>query len=216
MPPPEREPEGGGQGQQARRMSTSGESLYILLGVPKGAPVDDVKKAYRKLALKLHPDKNPDDPTAAEKFKEVNRAYSILSDTTKRNIYDQYGSLGLYIAEQFGEENVNAYFVLSSPWFKCLFLTCGLITGCYFCCCCCCCCNFCCGKCRPKHPDEEYDYANLDDDLAADGSPSHTAERVILEQPQSATAGPYDNAQPNEATNLRASAPGGQSYGYNQ
>lgn len=51
-------------------------------------------------------------------FKEVNRAYSILSDTTKRNIYDQYGSLGLYIAEQFGEENVNAYFVLSSPWFK--------------------------------------------------------------------------------------------------
>lgn len=48
-------------------------------------------------------------------FKEVNRANSILSDITKRNIYDNYGSLGLYIAEQFGEENVNAYFVVTSP-----------------------------------------------------------------------------------------------------
>lgn len=48
-------------------------------------------------------------------FKEVNRANSILSDETKRNIYDNYGSLGLYIAEQFGEENVNAYFVVTSP-----------------------------------------------------------------------------------------------------
>lgn len=48
-------------------------------------------------------------------FKEVNRAHSILSDLTKRNIYDNYGSLGLYIAEQFGEENVNAYFVVTSP-----------------------------------------------------------------------------------------------------
>lgn len=51
-------------------------------------------------------------------FKEVNRANSILSDETKRNIYDNYGSLGLYIAEQFGEENVNAYFVVTSPTCK--------------------------------------------------------------------------------------------------
>lgn len=50
-----------------------------------------------------------------DQFKEVNRAHSILSDLTKRNIYDNYGSLGLYIAEQFGEENVNAYFVVTSP-----------------------------------------------------------------------------------------------------
>lgn len=50
-----------------------------------------------------------------QQFKEVNRAHSILSDLTKRNIYDNYGSLGLYIAEQFGEENVNAYFVVTSP-----------------------------------------------------------------------------------------------------
>lgn len=56
-------------------------------------------------------------------FKEVNRANSILSDLTKRNIYDNYGSLGLYIAEQFGEENVNAYFVVTSPACKVCHLT---------------------------------------------------------------------------------------------
>lgn len=48
----------------------------------------------------------------------MNRAHSILNDETKRNIYDNYGSLGLYIAEQFGEENVNAYFVVTSTWCK--------------------------------------------------------------------------------------------------
>lgn len=72
----------------------------------------------RKLALKFHPDKNPDNPDAAEKFKEINNAHAILSDGTKKNIYDKYGSLGLFVAEQFGEENVNTYFVLSSWWAK--------------------------------------------------------------------------------------------------
>lgn len=73
---------------------------------------------FRKLALKFHPDKNPDNPEAADKFKEINNAHAILNDPTKRNIYDKYGSLGLYVAEQFGEENVNTYFVLSSWWAK--------------------------------------------------------------------------------------------------
>lgn len=72
----------------------------------------------RKLALKFHPDKNPENPEAADKFKEINNAHAILNDPTKRNIYDKYGSLGLYVAEQFGEENVNTYFVLSSWWAK--------------------------------------------------------------------------------------------------
>lgn len=98
--------------------STSGDTLYQILGLPKTATADDVKKTYRKLALKYHPDKNPNNPEAAEKFKEVNRAHAILSDLTKRNIYDNYGSLGLYIAEQFGEENVNAYFLVTSGWCK--------------------------------------------------------------------------------------------------
>jgi len=112
----------------------------------------------KQLALKYHPDKNPNNPEAAEKFKDINRANTILSDITKRNIYDNYGSLGLYIAEQFGEENVNTYFVLTSGWCKALVAFCGVITCCYCCCCFCCCFNFCCGKCRPKHPEEDYSF----------------------------------------------------------
>jgi len=53
-------------------------------------------------------------------FQEVNHANSVLGDTVKRNIYDRYGSIGIYVAEQFGEENVNTYFVLTSPWCKVL------------------------------------------------------------------------------------------------
>ncbi|XP_050725680.1 dnaJ homolog subfamily C member 5-like isoform X7 [Eriocheir sinensis] len=146
--------------------STTGDSLYQTLGVPKDATTDQIKKTYRKLALKYHPDKNPDNPEAAEKFKEVNHAHGILSDTTKRNIYDNYGSLGLYIAEQFGEENVNTYFLVNSGWCKALFLFCGIVTGCYFCCCCCCCFNFCCGKCKPRPPDETGDYHNLNEEVS--------------------------------------------------
>ncbi|XP_075067477.1 dnaJ homolog subfamily C member 5B [Mixophyes fleayi] len=141
--------------QRQRSLSTSGEALYQTLGLEKGATPDEIKKSYRKLALKHHPDKNPQNPQAAETFKEINNAHSILSDLSKRNIYDKYGSLGLYVAEQFGEENVNAYFMLSSWWAKGLFAICGLLTGCYFCCCLCCCCNCCFGKCKPKSAAEE-------------------------------------------------------------
>ncbi|XP_042877745.1 dnaJ homolog subfamily C member 5-like isoform X1 [Penaeus japonicus] len=147
-----------------RKLSTTGDSLYETLGLQKQATTDEIKKTYRKLALKYHPDKNPNNPEAAEKFKEINHAHGILSDATKRNIYDNYGSLGLYIAEQFGEENVNTYFLVNSGWCKALFLFCGLITGCYLCCCFCCCFNFCCGKCKPRPPDETGDYHNLNPD----------------------------------------------------
>ncbi|CAG2176277.1 unnamed protein product, partial [Oppiella nova] len=71
-----------------RRLSATGDSLYIILGVPKTATGDDIKKSYRRLALRFHPDKNPDNLESAEKFKDINRAHSILSDVTKRNIYD--------------------------------------------------------------------------------------------------------------------------------
>ncbi|KAK1898106.1 DnaJ like subfamily C member 5 [Dissostichus eleginoides] len=110
--------------QRQRSLSTAGETLYLVLGVEKVATPDDIKRSYRKLALKFHPDKNPENPEAADKFKEINNAHAILNDPTKRNIYDKYGSLGLYVAEQFGEENVNTYFVLSSWWAKALFVFC--------------------------------------------------------------------------------------------
>ncbi|XP_031640557.1 dnaJ homolog subfamily C member 5 homolog isoform X2 [Contarinia nasturtii] len=151
---------------EKRKLSTSGDTLYEILGLSKTATPDEIKKTYRKLALKYHPDKNPDNPDAADKFKEVNRANSILSDLTKRNIYDNYGSLGLYIAEQFGEENVNAYFVVTSPACKACVIICGVITGCYCCCCCCCCCNFCFGKYKPAaHDHDSKDYQHLHEDF---------------------------------------------------
>lgn len=64
---------------------------YEILGLQKGASQADIKKAYRKLAMKYHPDTNPDDETAKEKFQEVSEANEVLSDEEKRRLYDQYG-----------------------------------------------------------------------------------------------------------------------------
>jgi len=73
-----------------------GKDYYKILGLVRGATSDDddIKKAYRKMALKYHPDKNKL-PGAEERFKEVAEAYEVLSDKRKREIYDQYGEEGL-------------------------------------------------------------------------------------------------------------------------
>ena len=67
------------------------KDFYTILGVDKSADEKEIKKAYRRLAMKYHPDKNPDDPTAEEKFKEATMAYEVLSDAQKRSAYDRMG-----------------------------------------------------------------------------------------------------------------------------
>ena len=75
---------------------------YEVLGVSKSASSDEIKKAYRKQALKYHPDKNPDSKEAEEKFKEAAEAYEVLSDPQKRSRYDQFGHAGLKGGAGFG------------------------------------------------------------------------------------------------------------------
>ena len=73
----------------------SKRDFYEILGVSKNADADEIKKAYRKLAIKYHPDKNPGDKQAEEKFKEAAEAYEVLSDANKRQRYDQFGHAGV-------------------------------------------------------------------------------------------------------------------------
>jgi len=68
------------------------KDYYKILGVERNASEDDIRKAYRKLAMKYHPDRNPNDKQAEERFKEINEAYQVLSDATKRAHYDRLGS----------------------------------------------------------------------------------------------------------------------------
>ena len=75
---------------------------YEVLGLQKGASDDEIKKAFRKMAMKYHPDRNPDDKEAEEKFKEVNEAYAVLSDPDKKNKYDRFGHAGVDPNAGFG------------------------------------------------------------------------------------------------------------------
>src|SRR3954466_14365849 len=72
------------------------KDYYNVIGVPSSATQDDIKKAYRKLASKHHPDKNQNDPKAAERFKEISEAYQVLGDAEKRKQYDQMRQLGAF------------------------------------------------------------------------------------------------------------------------
>src|SRR5580765_4472977 len=71
--------------------TTEKRDYYEVLGVERSAADEEVKRAYRKLAVKFHPDKNPDDPHAEEKFKELGEAYDVLMDSDKRVAYDRFG-----------------------------------------------------------------------------------------------------------------------------
>jgi curved DNA-binding protein len=80
---------------------------YQELGVSRGATSDEIKKAFRKLATKHHPDRNPGDKKAEERFKAINRAHEVLSDGKKRSLYDEFGEMGL--REGFDVDNARAY-----------------------------------------------------------------------------------------------------------
>ncbi len=83
------------------------EDLYAVLGVSKSSDADQIKKAYRKLAKDLHPDKNPGNKQAETRFKAVNHAYEVLSDEKRRRLYDEFGEEGL--REGFDAERARAY-----------------------------------------------------------------------------------------------------------
>lgn len=76
-------------------MAAEKRDYYEVLGVDKSASEDEIKRAYKKMARKYHPDLNPDNKEAEEKFKEVNEAYEVLSDADKKARYDQYGFAGV-------------------------------------------------------------------------------------------------------------------------
>src|SRR5215831_10094641 len=83
------------------------DDLYAVLGVAKDADHDAIKKAYRKLAKDLHPDKNPGNKQAETRFKSVNHAFDVLGDAKKRSLYDEFGEEGL--REGFDPERARAY-----------------------------------------------------------------------------------------------------------
>ncbi|XP_055071638.2 dnaJ homolog subfamily B member 11 [Misgurnus anguillicaudatus] len=88
----------------------AGRDFYKILGVSRSATIKDIKKAYRKLALQLHPDRNQDDPNAQDKFADLGAAYEVLSDEEKRGQYDKYGEEGLKEGHQSSHGDIFSSF----------------------------------------------------------------------------------------------------------
>ena len=82
---------------------------YTVLGLNRDASDEDIKKAYRKLAMKHHPDRNPDDKSSEDKFKEAKEAYEILSDAKRRAAYDQFGHAGVDPSAGFGAAGARGF-----------------------------------------------------------------------------------------------------------
>ena len=87
---------------------------YKALGVDKNSSPEEIKKAFRKLAVKYHPDRNPNDKTAEDKFKEINEAYAVLSDPKKKEEYDTFGSSGFH--KQYSQEDIFRGFDFSNVY----------------------------------------------------------------------------------------------------
>ena len=90
------------------------KDYYEVLGVAKDASADDIKKSFRKLAVKYHPDRNQGDSAAEEKFKEINEAYAVLSDPEKRKKYDTFGSADFH--QQYSQEDIFRNFDFSGTF----------------------------------------------------------------------------------------------------
>ncbi len=94
------------------------KDYYTILGIPRDATQEEIKRAYRRLALKYHPDRNPGNKEAEEKFKEISEAYEVLSDPEKRAIYDAYGYSGLKSSGYKGFEDISDIFKTFSDIFE--------------------------------------------------------------------------------------------------
>ena len=92
----------------------AGKDYYKILGISKTSSPEEVKKAYRKLAMKYHPDRNKGDKTAEAKFKDISEAYAVLSDTEKRKQYDMFGSEGFQ--NRFSQEDIFRDFDFGREW----------------------------------------------------------------------------------------------------
>src|SRR6266567_1039930 len=97
-------------------MATQKRDYYEVLGVARDCSAEELKKAYRKLAMQYHPDRNQGDPSAEERFKEIGEAYSVLSDSDKRQRYDAFGHAGDQVPD-FGGFSFESAFDLFDMFF---------------------------------------------------------------------------------------------------